>query len=43
MIEIRNVSKRYAKGNLAVNNISFDVPSGKFSVLGPNGAGKQLP
>ncbi|MDI9501995.1 MAG: ABC transporter ATP-binding protein [Tissierellia bacterium] len=41
MIEIRNVSKRYAKGNLAVNNISFDVPSGEiFGFLGPNGAGK---
>lgn len=41
MIEIQNVSKRYAKGNLAVNNISFTVPDGEiFGFLGPNGAGK---
>ncbi len=41
MIEIQNVSKRYARGNLAVNNISFTVPDGEiFGFLGPNGAGK---
>lgn len=41
MIEIQNVSKRYAKGNLAVNNVSFTVPDGEiFGFLGPNGAGK---
>ncbi len=39
-IEVRNVSKRYGD-NLAVNDISFAVPTGSLcGFLGPNGAGK---
>lgn len=42
MIEITNVTKRYAKGDtIAVDNVSFTVPNGEiFGFLGPNGAGK---
>ena len=39
-IEVQNVSKRYGD-NLAVNDISFAVPTGSLcGFLGPNGAGK---
>ena len=40
LLSIRNVSKRYANGVQALNNISLDIPSGMFGLLGPNGAGK---
>ena len=39
-LSIRNVSKRYANGVQALNNISLDIPPGMFGLLGPNGAGK---
>jgi len=40
MIEVRNLTKRYA-GNVAINNISFAVKRGEIvGLLGPNGAGK---
>ena len=50
-IRIENLVKRYAapkgatgedaKGKLALNGVSFDVPEGSiFGLLGPNGAGK---
>jgi ABC-2 type transport system ATP-binding protein len=40
MIEVRNLTKRYAKYT-AVNDVSFDVRSGEIvGLLGPNGAGK---
>jgi ABC-2 type transport system ATP-binding protein len=40
-IRIEALSKTYAGGKLALNEVSFDVPRGKiFGLLGPNGAGK---
>lgn len=40
-IEISGLSKVYAGGKLALDNVSFDVPRGQiFGLLGPNGAGK---
>ncbi len=39
-LSIRNVSKTYANGVQALNNISLDIPLGMFGLLGPNGAGK---
>jgi ABC-2 type transport system ATP-binding protein len=40
-IRIEALSKTYAGGKLALNEVSFDVPRGQiFGLLGPNGAGK---
>ncbi len=40
MIEVANLTKRYA-GHAAVSNISFSVGRGEIvGLLGPNGAGK---
>ena len=39
-LEIRNLSKRYANGVQALDNVSLAVPPGMFGLLGPNGAGK---
>lgn len=40
MIEIRNLTKRFG-GNLAVDDLSFDVQPGRVTgFLGPNGSGK---
>lgn len=39
-LSIRNVSKTYANGVKALNNISLDIPRGMYGLLGPNGAGK---
>ena len=40
ILELNNVVKAYDK-NIAVNNVSFNVPKGCiFGLLGPNGAGK---
>ena len=40
-IRIENLSKTYAGGKRALNEVSFDVPRGQiFGLLGPNGAGK---
>ncbi|MGB5927079.1 MAG: ABC transporter ATP-binding protein [Cyclobacteriaceae bacterium] len=37
---ISNLSKTYANGVQALQNVSLDVPKGMFGLLGPNGAGK---
>ena len=40
-IRIRDLSKTYAGGKRALDQVSFDVPRGQiFGLLGPNGAGK---
>jgi len=40
-IRIESLSKTYAGGKRALDNVSFDVPRGQiFGLLGPNGAGK---
>ncbi|MGB3467225.1 MAG: ABC transporter ATP-binding protein [Cyclobacteriaceae bacterium] len=39
-LQIRNLSKTYANGVKALNDISLDIPVGMFGLLGPNGAGK---
>jgi ABC-2 type transport system ATP-binding protein len=40
-IRIDALSKTYAGGKVALNEVSFDVPRGQiFGLLGPNGAGK---
>lgn len=40
-IEVINLSKSYNKDNVALKDITFNVPSGSiFGFLGPNGAGK---
>ena len=40
MLAIRELSKTYANGVHALNNVSLDIPRGMFGLLGPNGAGK---
>jgi len=40
-LEIKNLSKTYATGTRALNDVSLTVPAGDFfALLGPNGAGK---
>jgi ABC-2 type transport system ATP-binding protein len=40
VISAKGLSKRYGK-NIAVDNISFDIPAGKIvGLIGPNGSGK---
>jgi ABC-type multidrug transport system ATPase subunit len=40
MLAIRNLSKTYANGVKALDDVSLDIPRGMFGLLGPNGAGK---
>ena len=40
MLTIRNLSKTYANGIQALQNISLEIDCGIFGLLGPNGAGK---
>ncbi len=40
-ISVRNLSKTYGNGKVALNDVSLDIPQGSlFALLGPNGAGK---
>lgn len=39
-IEIRNLTKKYKNGVMALENVSFTTGSGVFGLLGHNGAGK---
>ncbi|WP_374679436.1 ABC transporter ATP-binding protein [Hymenobacter sp. J193] len=39
-LSIRNVSKRYANGVQALQNVTLTIPPGMYGLLGPNGAGK---
>lgn len=40
MLVIRELSKTYANGVKALNNVFLEIPKGMFGLLGPNGAGK---
>ena len=39
-LAIQNLSKRYANGVQALDNVSLTIEPGMFGLLGPNGAGK---
>jgi ABC-2 type transport system ATP-binding protein len=39
-LEIRDLSKTYANGVKALDQVSLDIPKGMYGLLGPNGAGK---
>ena len=39
-LRIRNLSKTYANGVVALDKVSLTIPTGMFGLLGPNGAGK---
>jgi ABC-type multidrug transport system ATPase subunit len=40
ILKIENLSKHYANGVHALNNVSLTIEKGMFGLLGPNGAGK---
>ena len=41
MIEIKNITKQYKKGNKVIENLNLTINDGEiFGFLGPNGAGK---
>jgi ABC-2 type transport system ATP-binding protein len=39
-LSIRDVTKRYANGVVALDHVSLTIPRGMYGLLGPNGAGK---
>jgi phosphonate transport system ATP-binding protein len=41
MLRLKNLSKRYKTGDLALNNVSLEIPDGQLvALIGPSGAGK---
>jgi phosphonate transport system ATP-binding protein len=41
MLRLENVSKRYATGDLALSNVTLEIPQGQvIALIGPSGAGK---
>ena len=40
MLEIKNLSKTYANGVKAIDDVNLNLEHGMFGLLGPNGAGK---
>lgn len=40
MLDIRNLTHRYAGGVTALSDVTLETPPGMFGLLGPNGAGK---
>ncbi len=40
MLSIRSLSKTYANGVRALQDVSLEIPTGMYGLLGPNGAGK---
>ena len=40
VIEVRNVTKKYADEKVALADLSVDITAGGLLLLGPNGAGK---
>ncbi|HEX8764757.1 MAG TPA: ATP-binding cassette domain-containing protein, partial [Candidatus Acidoferrum sp.] len=39
-LKIQGLSKTYANGVKALDNVSLTIPHGMYGLLGPNGAGK---
>jgi ABC-type multidrug transport system ATPase subunit len=39
-LQIKNLSKQYSNGVVALNDVSLTIGKGMFGLLGPNGAGK---
>jgi ABC-type multidrug transport system ATPase subunit len=39
-LQIKNLSKQYNNGVIALNDVSLSISKGMFGLLGPNGAGK---
>ena len=39
-LSIKNLTKKYSNGVVALDDVSLDIPTGLFGLLGPNGAGK---
>ena len=41
MLRLENLSKRYQTGDLALNNVTLEIPDGQLvALIGPSGAGK---
>ena len=38
-LTIRNLSRTYPDGTMALKDASLDIPGGMLGLLGPNGAG----